>query len=159
MPLFSIDDQRLSESEVVEADNLRASFVVDDALTEAVRLIVDIGDEIKEHGDAADVLHDVLTAEHLALHLPKIAGWRRGYAQETTLETSPCHLLTGQDAVENPSGAFVHIEWLEMRKWQRRLPLGTESPGVHWCSDVILWWRPVEDQIIGRNGGITAALR
>ena len=53
MQLFSYDDQRLSESE--EADNFRAAFDVDDTLTEAVPLIVDIGDEITEHDDAADV--------------------------------------------------------------------------------------------------------
>ena len=34
-----------------------------------------------------------------------------------------------------------------------RLPLSTESPGVHWCPDVLPLWRPVEDQIIGRSGG------
>ena len=40
---------------MVEEDNFRASFDVDDTLTEAVPLIVDIGDEITEHDDAADV--------------------------------------------------------------------------------------------------------
>ena len=89
---------------------------------------------------------DALTAEHLALHLPKMAGWGRGYAQETTLETSPCDLLTGRDAVENPFGALVYIEWLEMKKWQRRLPLsGVPSrikswdavvESLHRCDDV-----------------------
>ena len=57
MPLFtfSVDDQHLSESEVVRTDNFRASFDVGDTFTEAVRLIVNIGDETTEHDDATEV--------------------------------------------------------------------------------------------------------
>ena len=51
----------------------------------------------------------VLTAEHLALHLPKIAAWARGYGQETTLETS-------RDAVDNPFGALVHTATAQHRE-------------------------------------------
>ena len=59
MPLFSVDDQRLSESDVVEADNFHASFDVDDTLTEAVRLIANVGDEQNTMMRLLKVLHSL----------------------------------------------------------------------------------------------------
>ena len=122
----------------------RVSMDEGDSITRIVRLLD--GNARSEYDDMADVLaaddtfekkehnfddegHVVClqgrvatTPEHLALHLPKIVGcggcdWGKHARKPKRSRKEVFFAVAGPDAVEEPFGALVHLDWLEMRRF------------------------------------------